>query len=83
MAKLTELEIKVIKAFDTNYSDAESEKADNATSGHVKGIAKATGLDAATVKGVFGSLTKKGMIVDSQDDSIFYLTDDGIDAHYA
>jgi len=83
MTTLTELETIVIKAFDTNYADAEAEKDDNATTGKVVSIAKKTGLEVATVKGVFGSLTKKGLIVDAQEDSNFYLTDEGIDAFYA
>lgn len=83
MINLTELETIVIKAFDTNYQDAESEKDDNATTGEVASIAGKTGLEIATVKGVFGSLTKKGLIVDTQEDSNFYLTDAGIDAFYA
>ena len=82
MTNLTFLETTVIAAFNTNYSNAEDEKADNASCGSVVQIAKTTGLTLPVVKGVFSSLVKKGLIFDYNEDSIFGLTDNGIDAHF-
>jgi predicted transcriptional regulator len=82
MTTLTTLETLVIAAFNTNYNTAQDEKDDNASWGNVKGIAKATVMELNTVKGVLGSLVKKGLVFDYNEDGMFSLTDSGIDAHF-
>ena len=76
----------VIKSFNTNYSCAKDEKEDNATYTTVKEISKAAGLDLNTVKGVVGSLVKKGLAdVDTHKHGapdVLVLLDDGIDILY-
>jgi hypothetical protein len=87
MTNLTQLEVTVIKAFNTNYASAEQEKEDNATYTSVKDIVKATGLQVNQVKGVVGSLVKKCLVdVDTHKagaPDVLVLLDDGIDAFYA
>jgi DNA-binding MarR family transcriptional regulator len=87
MSKLTDLETKVLKSFNTNYDCAENEKGDNATYTGVSEIAKLTGLSLAQVKGVVGSLVKKSLAdVDTHKagaPDCLVLTDAGIDAFYA
>lgn len=84
---LTTLEKRVILAFCTNYSSAEAEKNDNATYSDVFELADRADLYRDTVKGVCGSLVKKGLIaIDPPRNGAgqcFYLTDDGIDVYYS
>lgn len=67
MANLTKNEIAVLLAWPLNYADAESNIADNATWNEANDIAKATGLPIKTVKGVLGSLAKKGLVEGGHD----------------
>lgn len=83
MIILTILETQVLLAFNVNYDDAETEKSDNATWAKVQGIARSTGLEMATVRGVIGSLTVKGLVWQPEDDKISCLTSKGIDMFYA
>lgn len=83
MTTLTELETKVLLAFTVNYDDAETEKSDNATYATVNGIVKTTGLEMATVRGVIGSLTVKGLIWQPEQDNVSSLTSKGVDMFYS
>ena len=82
MTTLTTLETLVVAAFNTNYSCAEDEKADNASWGKVKQLSNKTGLAIESVKGVLGSLVKKGLVFDYNEDHTFSLTNNGIDCHF-
>ena len=85
---LTPLEEQVILAFEIafNYPGRpESEKSDNATVIDVRDVSAKTGLDIKTVKGVFGSLYKKGILEDWNEPDmvgVSFITNDGIDAYY-
>jgi DNA-binding MarR family transcriptional regulator len=79
---LTTLETLVIAAFNTNYACAEDEKADNASWGKVSQLSAKTGLTVESVKGVLGSLVKKGLAFDYNEDHTFSLSDVGIDYHF-
>lgn len=83
MTTLTELETKVLLAFNVNYDDAETEKSDNATYATVNGIVKTTGLEMATVRGVIGSLTVKGLVWQPEQDTVSCLTTKGVDVFYS
>lgn len=83
---LTDLETTVLvasKAF-WNYGD-ENEKFDNAVCFNIKDLAAETGLKINTLKGVVGSLFKKGLLCEmecgEQHQNIeIGITDEGIDA---
>ena len=83
----TDMELKAIGAFKVafNYSDAKSEKDDNATALKAADIAKHSGLSLNQSKGLIGSLTKKGLLQDWGDDlpDCSFITEFGIDEHYA
>lgn len=83
----TDLEMQVIKSFSVafNYSNAEDEISDNATAISAIDIAAATGLNVRTVKGVMGSLHKKGLLIDWGGDlnGNSAITEEGIEAHYS
>lgn len=82
MKNLTANEIRVLKSFETNYYTVEEEKSDNATYTLIGEICDAVDdLSLNQIKGVLGSLTKKGLV--GVEDNTFYLTDNGIDAFYA
>lgn len=85
MTNLTTLEIQVLKAFPTNYTCAEDEISDNCTSTDVKELSKITGLEVDSVKGVIGSLVKKGLVdtytIHKVNDSVV-LSDLGIEYYY-
>lgn len=88
MEQYTKLEQEVISHFHIafNYDNAHDEKEDNATCINVLDIANDTELSINTVKGVFGSLCKKGVIEpwDEADmQSEHFITEKGIDAHYS
>lgn len=87
MTTFTSLERIVITSFATafNYSYPEAEKEDNATAINASDIVAQTQLDINTVKGVMGSLTKKGLLEEWGDDHMLgesNITDEGIDAYY-
>ena len=82
MTTLTSLETTVLLAFNVNYDDAETEKSDSATYATVQGIVKSTGLEMATVRGVIGSLTVKGLIWQPEQDAVSSLTSKGVDMFY-
>lgn len=88
MQHLTLLEQKALLAFETNYSNAELEKQDNATFADVFEIADHIDHSIATTKGVMGSLVKKGLVAIDPPryggvEQCFILTDEGIEAHYS
>ena len=90
MKNLTSLEVKVLTAYKeagteaTGAEDAEWMKADNFTFQTADEIADRTGLDLKTVKGVIGSLVKKGLLATEKigKEENQALTDDGIDAAF-
>lgn len=78
----TALEARVLKTFDT-YKTAEDTKSDLGVSWtDAASIAKATGLPAATVAGVVGSLVKKGFVYSDHEPGkpdALCLTKEGVD----
>lgn len=83
----TELETRVIKAMMVafNYRNPENEKDDNATATNAKELAVATRLPVDTVKGIMGSLTKKGLMENWMEPGMEYdthITAFGIDEFY-
>ena len=73
---MTELETKVLEAIKT---DCEMDY-----SSSLKEVAERTGLDYSTIKGVVGSLVKKGKVYAEQEKrggkvfmDLFYLNEDG------
>lgn len=84
---LTENERRVIVTFSGafNYDNAEDEKADNATCVTVEDCASLAGMKTETVKGIFGSLYKKGILQDWDEPDMYgvsYIPDFGIDVYY-
>ena len=63
--RFTELEQKVIKTFGSfmNYDTLEDNLSDNCTCVDAKDVAKLTGLDIKSVKGVLSSLEQKNLLV--------------------
>ncbi len=86
---LTAKEAAVLRAWPTNYTTAEDEKADNATWSDVADIAKATGMSVKTTRAVVGSLAKKGLVeggherANGEQGELQVLTGAGIDAVFA
>lgn len=84
---MTELESKILQAFNTEYEFAEDEKSDNVTYTMVDEIVERTGIETNIVKGVLGSLVKKGLVcTDGERNDIpkcVLLSDTGIDAYYS
>lgn len=79
---LTSQEIAVLKSFETNYDCAEDEKSDNATYTMIGEICDIVDdLSLNQIKGVIGSLTKKGLV--GTEDNMLHLTDLGIDVFYS
>lgn len=83
MTTLTNLETKVLAAFNVNYDTAEMEKSDNASYATVAGIAKDAGMEVSSVRGVIGSLTVKGLIWQPEADQVSTLTNAGVDAFFS
>lgn len=90
MTKLTANETTILKAAAAtsfNYDTAADEKADNATIFTVEDVATATERTIASVRGVVGSLFKKGLLCETEEpntgNTAISFTDDGIDAFYA
>lgn len=82
--KLTANQIAVLKTFVLNYDTAEDNKADNACYTDVADAAMETGKTVKSVRGIMGSLAKKGLITHEEggetgEDDIQCLTDAGID----
>jgi len=87
MSTYTEKELQVIDVLYVafNYGTADAEIDDNASAISVKEIAQVSGLGVATVKGVTGSLCKKGLLEPWDDDMLEYtlhVTEKGIRAYY-
>lgn len=86
---LTDYEKALLIIWPTNYKDAESEKADNASWVDVADLAKATSLKQSSVKGILASLVKKGLAEGGHEKAngvpgdLQVLTDAGIDAAFA
>lgn len=87
--QLTANEAAVLLTFNT-YGDAECTKSDLGVSWTgVDEIAKDTGKSLASVKGILGSLIKKGLVQSDEADAFSgkpiaqCLTDDGVDALFA
>ncbi|ALY07024.1 hypothetical protein VmeM32_00030 [Vibrio phage vB_VmeM-32] len=79
---LTVQEITVLRSFETNYDCAEDEKYDNATYTLIGEICDVVDdLSLNQIKGVLGSLTKKGLV--GTEDNTFHLTNLGIDVFYS
>lgn len=83
MTNLTSLEKIVLLAFNT-YATAEGTKSDLGVSWtDATTLADATSLKLNTIKGVIGSLVKKGLVqTDSEDSKAICLTEKGVDAHF-
>lgn len=85
MNKMTELEAKVLAAFNT-YDDAVATKSDLGVSWTgVKELAAEVGVAMATVKGALGSLVKKGLVYADQEKGkpqAVCLTEAGVDAFF-
>ena len=91
--KLTVLEARVLEAHRQHTKDAMGAKdmehmlADNFSWASVKDLAEITNLDMETVKGVCGSLAKKGLQGSERNDTTkkmdLYLTEDGIKTAWA
>ena len=68
--------LKVLASF-LNYSDAESELADNCVVIYLYEIEKFTGLDTNVSRGVLSSLIKKGFLyIDKVNDDTCYMASD-------
>ncbi len=90
MTNLTQKEIAVLTAFSGvfDYETAEQQKADNAALSDVKELALIAEMTEKSVKGVVGSLTKKGIFCETMggekgDVPHIGITDEGIDLAYA
>lgn len=86
MFNLTILESQVLKAFPVNYTCADDELSDNCTFTDVSDLTKTTGIAPNIIKGVLGSLAKKGLIesysIHKSNDSVV-LSDSGIYCYYS
>jgi len=86
---LTKFENSVMEATGCfmNYDEAEYEKEDNAVVFTLVELSAKSGLKVATLKGVVGSLFKKGLLCEMEYGDMHQnmgigITDAGIDAHY-
>ena len=88
MEKLTKLEMQVLKVWVEeicSYDNAEDLKADNFSWTDVKDLSEHTGQSVKTIKGVVGSLVKKGLAdtdIGGENNPILSLSEEGIDAAY-
>ena len=81
-------EVKVLRAWPTSYSSLESQLADNMSATDIAELASESGLPSATVKGVAGSLTKKGLAISDAGDgreppACLWLTEEGVRVVYS
>lgn len=83
----TEMELKVIEAikYSLNYDSLEDNLDDNCTCLDVKEVAQQTGLEVKSVKGVFGSLEKKGLMyveISNINHKVMMVTEEGLREYY-
>ena len=83
----TEMELKVIEAirYSLNYDSLEDNLSDNCTCLDVKEVAQQTGLEVKSVKGIFGSLEKKGLMyveISNINHKVMMVTEEGLREYY-
>ena len=80
-ANLTPLEIEILAAWPTDYDTAEQLLEDNCSWATVTELSALTLCSVEQVKGIVGSLIKKGLA--AAEENLLVLTDEGIHAKFS